>query len=581
MTLVLGPFLGGLAFPLAIEDNRLDNAPVTAISSVEPGGAYKVYAAVATGQSDVINGSWTYTSNGVKNWAWTAHNFWITEGGTRLFVNVSSLIFVSQPGNPWGSESGTVAYSSGDPIAIFGSAETTPNGTTLFAQYVSSSPSSMGNRNGELWPLILGCIVGPGVAMGVGAAWSVRQRRQHREEVALHPPRLAPPHVRPSAAKGQVMRYTNTRLPTLIRKSWITTGITIPFVVLGVPLFFVNYYFGILFVCMAGTFLVVSFFNRSSYRKSPTTIYTDDDGVAIDSQSPPKFALDSYTPWSSLKGFHVYFSRTLALRTDRGEFVLNYLPDDVVSDLTSEMQGRGIPSGDGSSRSGPWLTQTIDPPLSSSAVSEGTIYSPPSTVPPRSYSLPPLETDVHPVSMPTSARRGQDYFSTPPPQLPHVFPRGLLRQGEVVLYEVRPTFWGLYGSRSVVLIVLMGFFLLPVEEPGYATNPFFFFFEGLLIAVLALLLVSWKHTAYALTDRRILAVRGRCGRPDPETLLTDLNQITLDGLGASIITFHIKANQVGRPQFGARKIRWPGVPNADAVFGHIQRTLDARHLESP
>lgn len=58
MILVMGPVLGGIIGPPAVTNARLDGLPVTPLSEVEPGKAYKVFATIAPNQTDVVYGFW-------------------------------------------------------------------------------------------------------------------------------------------------------------------------------------------------------------------------------------------------------------------------------------------------------------------------------------------------------------------------------------------------------------------------------------------------------------------------------------------------------------------------------------------
>ncbi|MCI4365303.1 MAG: hypothetical protein L3K10_04490 [Thermoplasmata archaeon] len=344
MALLMGLILGPLFIPLTLTNLRLDALPTTALSGVLPGNSYKVYATVANGQSNVIVGSWGQTGNGANSWGWTAKNFWISEGGTRLFVNVSGLINVRQPGSAWGSQNGNVVYTAGTLIALYGPARSSSNGTSLFVQYAAQSPTAMGHVSGDLWPMVVAIVGGSSVVAAVsGVAWQA-QRRQHRRAIALHPPSLprAPPV--PQGTNGRVTRYPNTDLQGLIRKSWWVTAITAPTVVLGGFLWFVNFFVGTFLVSMGGVFFVMSFFNRISYNKAATAVITDDNGILLPTLGPTTGSVDQFIPWGGLHNFHVYFGRILALRTNRGEFTLPYLAATAVSAASSELQSRGFSS---------------------------------------------------------------------------------------------------------------------------------------------------------------------------------------------------------------------------------------------
>lgn len=686
MLIVMGGFLGGLSFPEAITNAHLNSTPVTPLANVQSGETVKVFATVAANESEVIHGYWGYTSNGGNTWLWTAKNFWITQGSVSIFVEVSSLLYVSQPGNPWGSENGVVNYTAGSPIAIYGATGPTSNGTTIDAQYVASSPTSMGHPGGYLWPIAAGTIAVTGALSVVGFVAVRFQRTQHAKATRSRPPTLPSPHLRPAELKGSVTRYVNSRLASLMRRSWVTTVATGVALILAVPLFFANYFLGIFLASMGGVFFAMSFINRYSYGKSPTVVVTDDQGLTIDPLSRLRYADDRYVPWSAVSNFYVYFGQTLALRTDRGELVLQYLSKDLVAQISSEMQARGIRADEESTFHplvGP--TERLVPlrPLAASEWQErnrlsGTrlgysmvvvmtsivgvmligssvflsqlnatvgglvlvlglvatgvslfftfrlraIAKRPTPGDEETAALPPLgssgavpgqqasgptegQTQAVPVASarppaPVASTDGQypayprlesspappppvpvdvkvppvtDYWSSRPVEMPNVFPRGLLLPGERVLYEIRPTYWGIYGPSTVLVGILMIIFLLPITQPGYLLNPFLYVLEGLLLLALVIFRRSWKGLAFALTSQRVLTVNGRRGTQGREGPLWALQRIGLEGLSSSVITFYFDPNSLGTRTPGRRKVRWPGVRGAPSVYSYLQQLV--------
>jgi hypothetical protein len=685
MLLLMGPLLGGLFFPEAITNAHLNSAPVTPLSQLRPGETVKVFATVAGNESRAVYGYWGYTSNGGNHWFWTAKDFWIVDGPVSIFVNVSTLIYVSQPGNPWGSQNGVVNYTAGSPIAIYGNTVLTSNGTTIDAQYIASSPTMMGYTGGYLWPTAAGAIGVAGAGSVIGFFAVRYQRRQHDRAILSRPPTIPSPHVRPTEPKGSVTRYVNSRLTSLIRRSWITTAVTGVFLALAVPLFFANYFLGIFLASMGGVFFAMSFVNRYSYGKSPVVIVTDDLGFSIEPLSSLRYIDDRYVPWSAITNFYVYFGQTLALRTDRGELILHYLSKDLVAQIASELQARGIRADEKSTfhplvgsterlvplrplaapewqernrLSGTRLSYSLIVMTASitgvilivssiffSAVNavtgsvvlvlglavtgvslfftfrlramakkptpgdEATVvrpppgptilppgYSPPAppAPPPQSASSPsqsppapqtveqypafPRQAAIPPPPPPppldVKAAPVPDYWSARPLEMPNVFPRGLLLPGERVLYEVRPTYWGIYGAPTALVIVLMLLFLAPVAQPGYIENPFFGVFEGLLVLALVAMWRAWHGLAFALTDQRVLTVNGRRGTQGREGPLWALQRVALEGLTGSVLAFYFAQAPPGTPPLTrGRKLRWPGLKGAPAICAYVERLV--------
>ncbi len=686
MLVFLGAFLGGFSFPEAITNSHLNSTPVTPLADVHSGETVKVFANVAANESVVIHGYWGVTSNGANTWLWTAKNFWITQGSISIFVDVTSLLYVSQPGNPWGSESGVANYTAGSPIAVYGSTVLTPNGTTLDAQYVASSPTAMGHPGGYLWPIAAGAIAVTGTASIVGFFAVRRQRAQHEKAIRSRPPAIPSPHLRPAESMGPATRYVNSRLASLMRRSWITTPVTGVVLIAAAPLFFVNFLLGIFLASMGGVFFAMSFVNRYSYGKSPTVVITDDQGLTVEPLSPLRYVDDRYVPWSAISNFYVYFGQMLALRTDRGELVLHYLSNDLVAQISSEMQSRGIPADEQSTfhplvgptgrllplrplapsewqernrlsgtrlnhavlvltsatvgvtlivmaiflsaldaalgglvlvfgllatgvslffsyrlrgsakRPTPGDERTaILPPLGSPGQTAGNLVpgaaetlaqavpvaaAPPSApiaAAPEPYAPFPRQpaAPVPPPPTPVDVRAPpvKDYWSSRPIEMPNVFPRGLLLPGEHVLYEIRPTYWGIYGTATVLVGILMAFFLLPLSQPGYVFNPFLYVLEGLLVLALALFRRSWKGLAFALTSQRVLTVNGRRGTQGREGPLWALQRIGLEGLSSNVITFYFGMNAPGKGAPGRKKVRWPGVRDSPAVYSYVQQLV--------
>ena len=686
MLVLMGGLLGGLLFPEAITNSHLNSTPVTPLADVRTGETVKVFATVAANESEVIRGYWGYTSNGGNTWLWTAKNFWITEGPVSIFVDVSSMVYVSQPGNPWGSENGVANYTTGSPIAIYGATVLTPNGTTIDAQYVASSPTAMGHPGGYLWPIPAGTIAVTGAASVIGFFAVRHQRIQHAKAIQSRPPTIPSPHLKPAESTGSVTRHVNSRLSSLTRRSWITTAVTGAALVLAVPLYFANYFLGIFLAGMGGAFFAMSFVNRYSYGRVPTVILTDDQGLAIEPLSPIRYVDDRYVPWSAVANFYVYFGQSLALRTDRGELVLHYLSMGLVAQVASEMQARGIHADEEStfhplvgpterllplrplaasewqernrlsgarlgysavvmmtlivgvvlivssiffstlnSALGGWVLllglaasgvslffsfrlraiakrpapgddeTVVLPPLGPSGWASGHPASGPAEaqtqaapVPSTQQSAPvaptteqyssfsrrtvssappspaPIEINVPPVT---------DHWSSRPTEMPNVFPRGLLLPGERILYEIRPAYWGVYGPATVLVGVLMVFFLLPITQPGYLLNPILYVFEGLLVLALALFRRSWKGLAFALTSQRVLTVNGRRGTQGREGPLWALQRIGLEGLSGNVIAFYFEPRALGTGAAGRKKVRWPGVRGSPAVYSYLQQLV--------
>lgn len=341
MGLVLGPTI----LVQGATNARLDSLPTTPLAEVQPGTAYKVFATVGPNQSNVIVGTYGYSGNGLSEWQWKAHDFWITDGSTRLFVSTGAITSVRQPGNPWGTLDDSVSYSAGNPISLYGTTIVSANGTTLVASYISQSPTTMGVAGGEVWPFAAGILVVAAAFSSITAVYAFRQTRQHLSFVLAHPPRLPAVHLPPSVLTGEVTRFDNDQLGRLSRNSWVQTAATITSLVIGVLVFLDVYYFlGIFFISFGAVFLFASIRNRRSYARSPRAVIMSSEGVTIVPVVASVYREDSYFPWSAIESFRAYFGQLLALRTDRGEFILHNLDRATNAGIAAFLQANGIPS---------------------------------------------------------------------------------------------------------------------------------------------------------------------------------------------------------------------------------------------
>ncbi|MCI4320201.1 MAG: hypothetical protein L3K23_08760 [Thermoplasmata archaeon] len=169
-----------------------------------------------------------------------------------------------------------------------------------------------------------------------------------------------------------------------------------------------------------------------------------------------------------------------------------------------------------------------------------------------------------------------------------VFPRRLLLPGERVLYEGRP---GLVASRGGRLIVLAFLFALTLVlgaaalastssgtavaggVPAILLSTGFF---GLLFGgLLALVLISWRHNAFALTHRRVVLVRGFSGSQFRFAELSQIRQLSASTEAVGPIVFEIQPLPLG-PGVApgpTTTLRWDAVQGAPAVHAFLQSTF--------
>lgn len=159
-----------------------------------------------------------------------------------------------------------------------------------------------------------------------------------------------------------------------------------------------------------------------------------------------------------------------------------------------------------------------------------------------------------------------------------MFPPQYLGPGERILFETRPSLLRLYWGRLTVYVLLFLIFLGPVEEPSYLTNPAFPFFEGFFLLLIALTVYAGRRTAYALTDRQVLATSGIFGGSSVQAAYDQVQNLTV-GVGetADIVftTVETRGLSLGG-RSGGRRIVWKSVPYANRVYQFVQQAFRIR-----
>jgi hypothetical protein len=345
MLLLTGPFLGALIAPQAITNDRLDGLPVTPLSEVEPGGSYKVFAAVAPNQTDVVYGYWVG-----QTWTWTVRPFELAQNGDNLLVNASGLVSLREPGSPWGSQSGTILYGSGDFVAVYGRAAQIENSTVLEAQYISGNPGSMGTDGGDLWPLFVGLEAGFAAVVLVGIWLVARQKRSHQSAYSARPPTLPEPSPRPSAHVGEVRRFFEEKVLERIHQQTMMLVAGGPFCALGVGLMATDLvgpvFVGLFFLLIGGFFLFLGGVGRIGRWREVLALQTDDAGIWLEPLVPRSYPNDQFLAWGDLTSFWPTFvgssGALLDLRSRRGEFAIGSFSQQTVKELAAELRRRGL-----------------------------------------------------------------------------------------------------------------------------------------------------------------------------------------------------------------------------------------------
>jgi membrane protein YdbS with pleckstrin-like domain len=118
-----------------------------------------------------------------------------------------------------------------------------------------------------------------------------------------------------------------------------------------------------------------------------------------------------------------------------------------------------------------------------------------------------------------SAPKPSIYGNPPASNKPGTFPREYIAGGESVIFESRPTVLGFITGpiiRLVILSIFFGLYAFAVSSVISAGSPAIyvplFLFVVLPILGLIVPILSWRNTAYAITDRRTMQSRGIISR---------------------------------------------------------------------
>lgn len=346
MLVIAGSFVSALIFPIAANDARLDSLPITPLAELTNGQTAKVYAAIAPNQTDVVYG---YYAN--QTWTYIVRPFLLAENGTAVLVNTSRLLYLRPPGTAWGGSTGTILYSSGDVVAVYGSVTETSNETVLFAQYISDSPNDMGRLSGDTWPLVVAIDVLFGAFCIVGGIVVGRQRRLHASILATRHPSLPPPEAPPASVDAVARVYSDgsaSKRRQQTRKMFVAgpfaaiAGIALLTTDLFLPIFL-----GLFLLMIGGFFLLLATGERLRRYRDQESVIADERGLHVIPVMPAAYPDDQFFLWRSVTSFWVYqfgrFGRIVGVRTLRGEFIINSFTGPVIDGVKSELVSHGVP----------------------------------------------------------------------------------------------------------------------------------------------------------------------------------------------------------------------------------------------
>jgi hypothetical protein len=170
------------------------------------------------------------------------------------------------------------------------------------------------------------------------------------------------------------------------------------------------------------------------------------------------------------------------------------------------------------------------------------------------------------------------------------FPRRLLFPGERVLYEGRPELAASKGGRLVALAFLLALTLitgaaaLAVNNGSEGASGILLttaFFALLFGGLLALVVISWRHSAFALTHRRVVVVGGFWGSQFHSAEFAQVQRLsaTADAVGPILFEISTSATAEAAPARPSTTLRWDSVRGAPATYAFIQTAFALARAE--
>ncbi len=161
--------------------------------------------------------------------------------------------------------------------------------------------------------------------------------------------------------------------------------------------------------------------------------------------------------------------------------------------------------------------------------------------------------------------------SSPVNNMPGVFPRDVLPPGERVLYETRPGLLALFGGRLIFIILWSALWVyagFAINDPvGSAI------FLSPTTIWLVVLLLQWRHRAYALTDQRVIRIAGARGFEFQDASYSQIHNLVSEEGG-------IRFDTTPPPPIGGhsifargRVIRWDSISDVPRVYTFVQEAF--------
>jgi hypothetical protein len=165
----------------------------------------------------------------------------------------------------------------------------------------------------------------------------------------------------------------------------------------------------------------------------------------------------------------------------------------------------------------------------------------------------------------------------PSSHLPGAFPRKLLLPGERILYEGRSAFFSRYWGRLSFILVFWLLIAGGSALNGQLLDSFALTFYGLMAFLLLLVWLAWRRSAFALTDRRVLAVEGLLGGEFHYALTMEVQRLAPPAGLTSDLRFEVAPARPAGPNRRAstavRRIVWRSVEQAPQVYEFVQQAF--------
>lgn len=173
-------------------------------------------------------------------------------------------------------------------------------------------------------------------------------------------------------------------------------------------------------------------------------------------------------------------------------------------------------------------------------------------------------------------------LNPPAANAPGVFPRELVDADETIVFEARPSLWGMYGGRLLVfgfwealLLTAMAGDGQMVSEPGIAA-----FLLGLFALPLIWWWMAWRRTRYALTDRRVLSISGVISRDFRAASYDEVQNLRLAGSAIIFDGSPTGSRAWSRRSGAVRRIEWRALPYPQQVYDFAQGAFGIRTREA-